>query len=94
MRNVLERAVLLSGNRVISEKNLHFDESEWPEVKPDHTGRTLEEMERDYIRQVLQDEEGRVEAAAKRLGIPRSTLYAKLKQYKLERCAQAAASGA
>jgi DNA-binding NtrC family response regulator len=94
LRNVLERAVLLSGSRVISEKNLHFDESEWPEMKPDQTGRTLEEMERDYIRQVLQAEEGRVEAAAKRLGIPRSTLYAKLKQYKLERCAQGAASGA
>jgi len=92
MRNVLERAVLLSGNRVISEKNLHFDESEWPELKPENLGRTLEEMERDYIRQILQSEEGRVEAAAKKLGIPRSTLYAKLKQYKLERCAQAASS--
>ncbi len=94
MRNVLERAVLLSGNRVISEKNLHFDESEWPEPKTgDHTGRTLEEVERDYIGQILQAEDGRVESAARRLGIPRSTLYAKLKQYKLERCAQAASSG-
>jgi DNA-binding NtrC family response regulator len=92
LRNVLERAVLLSGNRVISEKNLHFDESEWPELKPDNLDKTLEEMERDYIRQILQAEEGRVEAAAKKLGIPRSTLYAKLKQYKLERCAQAASS--
>ena len=93
MRNVLERAVLLSGNRVIGEQNLHFDETEWPELKPENLGRTLEEMERDYISQVLEAEEGRVEAAAKRLGIPRSTLYAKLKQYKLERCAQATSSG-
>jgi len=61
-------------------------------LKPENLGRTLEEMERDYIRQILQSEEGRVEAAAKKLGIPRSTLYAKLKQYKLERCAQAATS--
>src|SRR5271165_1541741 len=92
MRNVLERAVLLSGNRVISEKNLHFDETDWPELKPENLGRTLEQMERDYIAQVLQAEGGRVETAAKRLGIPRSTLYAKLKQYKLDRCAQAASS--
>lgn len=92
LRNVLERAVLLSGNRVISEKNLHFDETEWPELKPEGLGKTLEEMERDYIAQVLQAEGGRVESTAKRLGIPRSTLYAKLKQYKLDRCAQAASS--
>jgi DNA-binding NtrC family response regulator len=92
MRNVLERTVLLSGNRVISEKNLHFDETELPELKSDHLGKTLAEMERKHISQVLLAEGGRVEAAAKTLGIPRSSLYAKIKQYKLDRCAQAASS--
>ena len=53
MRNVLERTVLLTGNRVISEKNLHFDETELPESKPDHLGETLEEIERNHISQVL-----------------------------------------
>ena len=90
LRNVLERALLLGNSRVISEKNLHFDEQEWPELKLDSLGRTLEELERDYIQQVLQAEQGRVESAAKRLGVPRSTLYAKLKQYKLDSCAEAA----
>ncbi len=92
MRNVLERAVLLSGNRVISEKSLHFDETEWPDLQPNSLDRTLEELERDHIAQVLEAEVGRVETAAQRLGIPRSTLYAKLKQYKLDRCAQPASS--
>jgi DNA-binding NtrC family response regulator len=92
MRNVLERAVLLGGDRVIGVKNLHFDQMEWPDLKPENLGRTLEEMERDYIAQVLQAEGGRVETAAKRLGIPRSTLYAKLKQHKLDRVAEAASS--
>ena len=54
--------------------------------------RTLEEVERDYISQILQAEGGQVELAARRLDIPRSTLYAKLKQYKLDRCAQAASA--
>jgi DNA-binding NtrC family response regulator len=85
MKNVLERAVLLSGNRVIGEKNLHFDETDWPEFKPESLGRTLGEVERDYISQVLDSEGGGVENAAKKLGIPRSSLYAKLKQYKLDR---------
>jgi len=44
----------------------------------------LEEMERNYIQQVLRKEHGRVESAAKKLGIPRSSLYHKLKQYKAE----------
>jgi DNA-binding NtrC family response regulator len=43
--------------------------------------RTLEEFERHYIRQVLQKEGGHVESAARKLGIPRSSLYHKLKQY-------------
>ena len=45
---------------------------------------TLEEMERGYIQQVLRDEHGRVQSAARKLGIPRSSLYHKLKQYKME----------
>jgi len=44
----------------------------------------LEEIERDYIQQVLRKEHGRVRAAAKKLGIPRSSLYHKLKQYKTD----------
>jgi len=92
LRNVLERAVLLGGNRVVTEKNLHFDQTDWPDLKPENLTRTLEEMERDYIAEVLKAEGGKVETAARKLGIPRSTLYAKLKQYKLDRAAQAAAT--
>ena len=47
--------------------------------------RTLEEMEKHYIEEVLLLEGGRVEAAAKRLGIPRSSLYHKIKQYGIAR---------
>jgi DNA-binding NtrC family response regulator len=89
MRNVLERAVLLSGNDLIGENNLHFDQMDWPETRTTPLDRTLEEMEKEYIAQVLKAEEGRVETAARRLDIPRSTLYAKLKQYRLERVATA-----
>jgi transcriptional regulator of acetoin/glycerol metabolism len=42
---------------------------------------TLKELERHHILQVLQEEEGHVDRAAKRLDIPRSTLYQKLKAY-------------
>jgi len=93
MRNVFERAVLLSGTRVITERNLHFDQNDWPEVASDNLGKTLEQVERDHISQVLQAEGGRIEAAARRLDIARSTLYAKLKHYKLNSAAQDASAG-
>ncbi len=46
-------------------------------------GLTLAELERQYIAKVLQEEEGKVAQAAMRLGIPRSTLYQKLKIYSI-----------
>ena len=81
LRNVLERAILLSGNRILTERDLNFDTS--PEMDQLHTGfaRTLAEVERAYIEEVLLKEGGRVEAAAKRLGIPRSSLYQKIKEF-------------
>ena len=42
---------------------------------------TLEEMERMHIKRALAAEGGRVKDAAQRLGIPRSTLYQKIKNY-------------
>jgi len=85
LRNVLERAVLLSGKSLLHEKDLHFDtRPERPKLREEDV-QTLEEMERKYIEEVLFLEGGRVEAAAKRLGIPRSSLYQKIKQYRITR---------
>jgi DNA-binding NtrC family response regulator len=86
LRNVLERVVLVAGSAVLSDENLHFD----VQVEQYLTGfgqfRTLQEMERNYIQQVLHKERGRVQSAARKLGIPRSSLYHKLKQYKADPC--------
>ena len=86
LRNVLERVALVTGNAVLSDEELHFD----VQVEQYLTGfgqfRTLEEMERNYIQQVLHKERGRVQSAARKLGIPRSSLYHNLKQYKTGPC--------
>jgi DNA-binding NtrC family response regulator len=84
LRNLLERAVLLGGRGVVTEKDLHFDPALEAENVQSGT-KTLEEMEREYIALVLRREKGHVEAAAKTLGIPRSSLYHKIKQYGLSR---------
>jgi DNA-binding NtrC family response regulator len=46
---------------------------------------TLEELERRHIERVLRRENGHVERAATRLGIPRSSLYERLKRLGINR---------
>jgi DNA-binding NtrC family response regulator len=83
LRNVLERTVLLSSSRRLTESELRFDGSDWIESpRQSSDTKTLDQVEREYIEQVLLSENGKVEAAAKKLGIPRSSLYQKLKQYR------------
>jgi DNA-binding NtrC family response regulator len=85
LRNVLERAVLITGNHLLTDKDLHFEVQVEQDLAGNGQFRTLDEMERHYIEQVLRKENGRVESAAKKLGIPRSSLYHKLKQYRADR---------
>jgi DNA-binding NtrC family response regulator len=93
LRNLLERAALLKGSGVIGEKDLYFDPS-LERLAQETRTKTLEEMEREYIALVLRREKGHVESAARRLGIPRSSLYHKLKQYGLSRSSDEDAMGA
>ncbi|AFE08131.1 sigma-54 dependent DNA-binding response regulator [Corallococcus coralloides DSM 2259] len=78
LRNVLERAVLLSGTSRLSRGALRF-ESLLPAEEPLGEDLTLEELEHRHIERVLAREGGHVERAATKLGISRSSLYAKIK---------------
>ena len=80
LRNVLERALLLSGHNVLTPKDFHFDNASAPDVWMDDSNLTLLELEQRHIERVLQEERN-VDQAAKRLGIPRSSLYQKIKRY-------------
>ena len=85
LRNMLERAVLLNGGRCLTERDLHFDGETGLSLSPTREIMTLEAVERHYIEEVLFLEGGRVEPAARKLGIPRSSLYHKIKQYRIAR---------
>jgi DNA-binding NtrC family response regulator len=84
LRNVLERVVLVAGRDALTDQHFRFDVQIEQYLLGIGQFRTLQEMERNYIQQVLRKERGRVESAAKKLGIPRSSLYHKLKQYKTD----------
>jgi DNA-binding NtrC family response regulator len=83
LRNVLERAAVLARAPLLEPGDLRFDAPGAPAAAPAGypPTLTLEEVERRHISRVLEDVGGKVAAAAERLGIPRSTLYLKLKQY-------------
>jgi len=83
LRNVIERAVLLSDQEIIGLHDLHFDGHASVGTPFLDSRLTLVELEKQHIERVLQEEHGRVEKAAKRLGIPRSSLYQKLKKHQI-----------
>jgi DNA-binding NtrC family response regulator len=80
LRNVLERALVLGAGRTIGPEHLSF-ESAARLAPPDLDDMTLTDLERLHITRILNEEQGRVQRAAKRLGIGRSSLYKKLKDY-------------
>jgi DNA-binding NtrC family response regulator len=79
LRNVLERASLLCEGRVLEARDLRFVAVPGAISAPEDCDSTLEEVERRHIERVLRAEMGRIDPAAKRLGVPRSTLYKKIR---------------
>ncbi|MCC6746234.1 MAG: sigma-54-dependent Fis family transcriptional regulator [Deltaproteobacteria bacterium] len=87
LENVVERAVALSQTPQIEVADLPQPLRERP--ADDHLvsaassrNLTLAELEREYILQVLTQEEGNKSRAANRLGLDRKTLYRKLEEYR------------
>lgn len=83
LRNVIERAVLLTDEKTITLKDLHFDGNSHQRAAYVDSNLTLNELEKQHIKRVLHEENGRVEKAATRLGIPRSSLYQKIKKFQI-----------
>src|SRR5215204_365548 len=83
LRNVLERALLLTDHLTLLPGDLYFDSNSQAGGGAALPGShmTLLELEQWYIEQTLGEEQGNVEQAALRLGIPRSSLYQKIKKF-------------
>jgi DNA-binding NtrC family response regulator len=85
LRNVLERAAILSYDGVIDKTGLELDAPARQDLAVNGTvsNLTLKEMEKRYIFQTLASEDGHITRTAKRLGMPRSSLYAKIHEHGL-----------
>ena len=87
LRNVLERALLFCGRDVLEPGDLRFEGPGAAPLPVETPGAemhlTLEELEKVHIERVLREMGGRVAEASQRLGIPRSTLYQKIKKFSI-----------
>ncbi len=84
LRNVLQRALLVADRDIITDRELQFFPARFEEPAshlPPAADLTLQEMEKAHITIVLAEESGSIQRAAKRLGIPRSSLYNKLHRF-------------
>jgi DNA-binding NtrC family response regulator len=84
LRQVLERAVLLCESDILTSKDLHVEYLSDSTSVSGNQILTLSELEHQHIEKVLQIEHGRVEEAAKRLGLSRSALYEKIKKHGID----------
>jgi len=84
LRNVIERAVLLARSATVSERDLSFESRATSPATPNFDNLTLEEIEKMAVERALELERGRVERAAARLGIARSSLYHRVRRFSID----------
>ena len=87
LENTVERAAILAETDVIHSRDLPDklrSASAASVATIDGEGLTLEELEREHIRRVLEKVEGDKARAAQALGIHLSTLYRKVQRYRLD----------
>jgi transcriptional regulator with PAS, ATPase and Fis domain len=82
LMHTIEKAVILSENRELSEEDLHLKTV----FKADISGNSkrLEDVEKRTIQEVLEKHKGNLTQVAKELDISRTTLYLKLKKYEIQ----------
>jgi two-component system response regulator AtoC len=81
LENAIERAVILSKGEVIEVADLS-PQSSYSQPRPP-AGKTMREIEKNHIYNVLNEAGGNCSEAARLLGISRMTLYNKIKAYGL-----------
>jgi len=87
LENALESALILSkNNKIIIEvipENIKLFKSNDLDIKEDREVNSLIDIEKEVIFKVLKEAKGNITKASRALGIDRSTLYRKIKKYKI-----------
>jgi DNA-binding NtrC family response regulator len=82
LENAIERAVVLSKSRTLGIEDFSFIR---PSPVQYREGRTLKEMEKDYIQAILEEQDWNITVSAKILGVNRVSLHKIINRYQLKR---------
>ena len=82
LENAIERAVVVCKGPKIMPNDLPIFRPEYISASPD---KSLTEVEKTHIRQILNENQWNISKSANILGIDRSTLYSKIKRYKIQK---------
>jgi len=84
LEHIIERAVILADDKTIESRHLpeRFGKADYPSADATKEIIPLAEMEKQYILKVLETNQGNKSKTAELLGISRSALWRKLKQFK------------
>ncbi|RKZ21770.1 sigma-54-dependent Fis family transcriptional regulator [bacterium] len=83
LENIIKYASTMSEGNVIREEHLPLSLRERKEKEVNE--RSLDEIEKIYILEILRDNNWNISKTARELGISRTTLYTKMKRYGIER---------
>ena len=84
LRNVIERAMVVTKGKMILEADLSLPQAPGVSVS-DGRGKSLSEMEKEHIRRILKENRWNIIRSAQVLGIDRVTLYNKIRKYELKK---------
>ncbi len=79
LENMIERAIVVGNEKEIRLKDLPFDKA-----MSNYSFKSLEDLEKQYIQQVLDKYDWNISKSAKVIKVDRVTLYNKIKKYKLQ----------
>jgi DNA-binding NtrC family response regulator len=82
LRNVIERAMVVAKGNVITESDISLPSAAG---SANHRAKSLDEVEKEHIRVVLNENQWNIVRSAQTLGIDRVTLYNKIKKYDLKK---------
>ena len=82
LKHTIEKAVILTENNLLKPEDLQLREQAAEILETDKV-KTLEQYEREIIRQALRKHKGNISYTASELNIGRQTLYRKIKKYDL-----------
>jgi transcriptional regulator with PAS, ATPase and Fis domain len=88
LRNVIERAALLATDEIIRPKDLRLELQEDAPTSGNEPVITFREMQKLHIQRALTAEHSNVGRAAARLGLTKSTLYNKIKTFRIDHSAR------